>query len=79
MTIHTMMEATKPAYVIVSAVMDKYSQNHVMLIRKKDMRKRLELSPTAAEYTTWGGKDDWLKFRRRIFEIYDDMKSGEYD
>lgn len=69
----------KLAYVIVSAIMDKYSQNHVIWITKKQLRKRLGLSPTSAEYTTWGGKGDWIKFRERIFQIYEDMKEGRYD
>lgn len=69
----------KLAYVIVSAIINRYSKDHLMSVSKKDLRKKLGLSPTAAEYTPWGGKDDWANFRQRIFKIYDDMKSGKYD
>ena len=69
----------KLAYVIFSAVYDRYSKNNSMMIGKREFRKILGLSPTAAEYTPWGGKNDWAEFRQRIFKIYDDMKSGLYD
>ncbi len=71
----------KLAYVIVSAVMAKYYHDHPRKITKREVRERLGLSITSAEYTPTviGGREAWLKFRGRIFKVYDDLKSGKYD
>lgn len=47
----------KLAYVIVSAVIDKYSQDHALFVTKQYLRTRLGLSLTSAEYTPYGGEN----------------------
>jgi hypothetical protein len=64
----------KLAYVIVSAVIDKYSKDHEMKITKRDLRKIIGHSLTSLEYTSEDAKNEWINFRQRIFEIYDGLK-----